>query len=66
MSYLWAVVRPFMSEKMRNRVHLLGGDRSFLEGVVDPERLPQELGGTLEEEASAWLDEQIALEAKGM
>lgn len=66
MSYLWAAVRPFMSEKMKKRVHLLGGDRSFLQSVIDPEKLPPELGGTLEEAPTAWLDEQIALEAQGM
>lgn len=66
MTFLMAVVKPFMSDKMKKRVNLMGGDRSALEQIIDPAKLPPELGGTLEEAPTAWLDEQIALEAQGL
>ncbi len=66
MSFLWALVRPFMSAKMRGRVHLLGADVSKLAEHMDPALLPPELGGTCADDPMAWLDEQIALEAQGL
>ena len=41
MSFLWALVRPFMSLKMRARVHLLGADAAgVLPAAMDPAHLP--------------------------
>lgn len=60
------MVRPFMSAKMRGRVHLLGPDVSvFAAEMGDAARLPAEFGGTMAEDAMAWFDEQCALEARG-
>ena len=65
MNFLWALVRPFMTPKMRERVHLLGKDVSAFAGVMDEAQLPVEFGGTLQEDPMAWFDEQCALEAAG-
>jgi hypothetical protein len=37
MSFLWAIVRPFMSKKMRQRVHFLGHDVAAFHEFIDPE-----------------------------
>ena len=66
MSFMWAIVRPFMSAKMRSRVHLLGSDLNKLHELMDPADLPPEFGGTSTEDPMAWFEEQIALEARGM
>lgn len=66
MSFMWAIVRPFMSAKMRSRVHLLGSDLKKLHELMDPADLPPEFGGTSTEDPMAWFEEQIALEARGM
>ena len=63
MSFIWAVVRPFMSEKMKSRVHFIGKDTSAFHDFIDPAVLPPEFGGTLEEAPTAWLDGKIAAEA---
>ena len=65
MSVMWALVRPFMSAKMRERVHLLGANTAAFTAEMDASRLPAEFGGSLEEDAMAWFDEQCALEAAG-
>jgi hypothetical protein len=65
MNVLWALVRPFMSVKMRERVHLLGPQVSAFAAEMDAALLPPEFGGTLDEDPVAWFDEQCALEAAG-
>ena len=65
MSVLWALVRPFMSAKLRARVRLLGDDTRAFAAEMEPQLLPPEFGGSLQEEPMAWFDEQCALEAAG-
>jgi hypothetical protein len=57
-----AMVRPFMSKKMQQRVHLLGKDNEAFHEFIDPAVLPPEFGGSLQEPHSAWLDARIAEE----
>lgn len=46
MSFMWALVRPFMSRKMRERVKMLGPDVAKLHQLIDPAVLPPEFGGS--------------------
>jgi hypothetical protein len=67
MSFMWALVRPFMSAKMRSRVFMLGNDLNKLHtDIMDPADLPPEFGGSSTEDAMAWYEEQLALEARGL
>ncbi|KAL1485033.1 hypothetical protein MTO96_032222 [Rhipicephalus appendiculatus] len=43
------LVKPFLSKKLKRRVHLLKGDLSELCGVIPSDLIPKELGGTFEE-----------------
>ena len=53
MSIIWAIARPFMSSKMRSRVHFLGDDMAKLHTeIMDPADLPPEFGGTSTETTS--------------
>jgi hypothetical protein len=63
MTFLWALVRPFMSQKMKARVHFIGAHTSAFHDFIDPAVLPPEFGGSLEEDPSAWLDAKIMAEA---
>ena len=65
MTFMWALVRPFMSAKMRSRVRLLGKDLAAFATEMEPQLLPPEFGGSLQEDPMAWFDEQCALEAAG-
>lgn len=65
MSVLWAIVRPFMTKKMRQRVCLMGSNLETLHELVDPKCLPTEFGGSLGGGQMDWLEEQIALEKQG-
>ena len=47
---LWAVMRPFVSEEMKQRLSFHGTDFSQLHQDIDQDLLPKELGGTREEE----------------
>lgn len=44
-----ALVKPFLSAKLLNRVHFLAGDISELHEVVPQELIPKEFGGTQED-----------------
>jgi hypothetical protein len=48
MNFLWALVRPFMKKKLRERVHFIGTDVAAFHEFIDPQVLPPEFGGTLE------------------
>lgn len=42
----WLVIKPFLNEKSRNRIKLLGGKyHKELFQIVDPDNLPKEVGG---------------------
>jgi len=47
MGIAWAVVRQFLSPKVRGRVQLLGKDPAALAKFIDPAQLPVEVGGSL-------------------
>ena len=66
LTWMFALVKPFMSQKMKSRVHLLGSDVSLLAQHMDPTLLPPDLGGSSTESPMAWFDEQCALEAQGL
>ena len=56
---IWALARPFMSEKIRSRFNLCGSDYTKLANVVtDVSQLPTFLGGTVENYESSWIQEQ--------
>lgn len=42
-------VKPFLSKKLKQRVHLLKGGMSELRGIIPSELIPKEHGGTLED-----------------
>jgi len=45
-NFLFAVVKPFLSEKIKKRIYLHGRDMESLHDKVDPEILPDFLGGS--------------------
>ena len=54
---LYAVMRPFMKAKFRQRVLLLGKNYVYLHKIIDPSILPPEYGGTgenLDRRAATW------------
>jgi hypothetical protein len=44
---LFAVVKPFLSQKMKERVKFLGSDYGQLHQLMSPDVLPEEFGGTM-------------------
>ncbi|CAG7729848.1 unnamed protein product [Allacma fusca] len=44
---LFAVVKPFLEEKIRNRIQFHGSDLASLYRYINPEILPESLGGSL-------------------
>ncbi len=56
MTFLWAIVRPFMKRKLTERIHFLGKDWSKLHAIVDPKDLPPAFEGTLEISHSWFID----------
>jgi hypothetical protein len=36
MNFLWALVRPFMKQKLRERVHFIGQDLAAFAQFIDP------------------------------
>ncbi|XP_066268219.1 alpha-tocopherol transfer protein-like [Branchiostoma lanceolatum] len=62
---IFAIIKPFMSEKMRNRIHLHGPKTETLLQYVDRDALPPEYGGTgtpLDEACSQWTETLLASE----
>lgn len=43
---LWTLMKPFVSEEMKQKLIFYGTDFSKLKEVIDESMLPQELGGT--------------------
>lgn len=46
---LYAMIKPFMKSKLAQRFHFTGRDLSKLHGILPPECIPAEFGGTNEE-----------------
>jgi retinaldehyde-binding protein 1 len=63
MSALWFIVRPFMSTKMQQRVHLLGDEMEQLYQFVPKSVLSQDFNGDAEEDPMWFLEQGIAMEA---
>ena len=56
---VWALARPFMSEKIRSRFHLCGSNYEVLKSVVaNTELLPTFLGGNVEQLGNNWIAQQ--------
>ena len=66
MASTWTVLRLLTPEKLRNCVKFLGDDQSRLLDTIEPPTLPRSLGGQLDEDPMAWLEEQILLEQRGL
>lgn len=62
LSWLWFLMRPFMSEKLQKRFHLCGTDLKILhEHLQDVSRLPRSLGGQIEDDnpsLTKWMEEK--------
>mmetsp|Transcript_9722 Transcript_9722/g.16898 ORF Transcript_9722/g.16898 Transcript_9722/m.16898 type:complete len:263 (+) Transcript_9722:276-1064(+) len=57
MSILLAIVRPFMSKKMKKRIRAFGDDYHVLHQVVDATKLPADFGGTARDDGCwPWFD----------
>jgi len=65
---VWAIIKPWIDEKTRNKIKILGSkyEKELFE-VIDPENLPQFMGGKvpdsvigahLENEQGPWVDER--------
>lgn len=44
----FAVIKPFLRDKLRGRLHFHGKDMSSLHKHIDPDCLPKKYGGTLD------------------
>ena len=43
---VWAAIKPFLNEKSKKRIKILGGKyKKDLFAIVDPDNLPEEIGG---------------------
>eukprot|EP00961_Rhodomonas_salina_P226692 3065272-Rhodomonas_salina.2 len=65
-SWLWAFIRPVISDRIRSRIHLCGSDFEPLHSIL-PKRaagLPICIGGDLEDSAFHWVEEQIEKEKR--
>jgi len=45
LSGVWALLKPFLNEKMRMRMHVLGGSRRLLRVAFPGSSLPTQIGG---------------------
>nr|CAD7456936.1 unnamed protein product [Timema tahoe] len=45
---VFAIFKPFLSEKLRNRIHFHGSDWNSLHSYIDPECLPTKYGGLMD------------------
>lgn len=43
---VYAIAKPFLSAKLKSRIHFIGSDLSPLCGVIPSELIPEEFGGT--------------------
>jgi hypothetical protein len=64
MSWIWFFIRPFMSDKIKTRFHLCGGNYEKLrESGVSEAFLPVTFGGTIPDDEpflTEWIEKEIA------
>lgn len=56
---IWSIGKPFLSYKIRDRVHLHGEDMSSLHQYIHPSVLPQELGGDQPPLSYEWFTKEL-------
>lgn len=61
--FLFALVKPFLSKKLKQRVRVFGDNLEELHNEIDPAVLPAEFGGSHPDSGAAWFAEQLELEA---
>lgn len=62
-SVLMAIVRPFLSKKMKERIQAFGSDFTALHQLVDPAKLPPDFEGTSNDDGGwAWFEKLIKQE----
>ena len=50
-------MKPFLKKKMKERLHFHGYDYTAFHKVIDPEHLPESMGGNLPEvDPELWID----------
>lgn len=62
MNILMAIIRPFLSSKMKKRIRVFGSDFSELHAIVDKSKLPVEFQGTSTDEGWGWFNVMKAKE----
>jgi hypothetical protein len=62
-SWIWSMISPFLSAKLRSRIILLGTQHDALLEWLEPTSIPPELGGLLEWDHAAWLRRQAEIES---
>jgi hypothetical protein len=46
MSFMLAIVKPFLSSKLKKRIHVWGDDMAKLHALIPPSSLPEDFAGT--------------------
>ncbi|KAK3087066.1 hypothetical protein FSP39_001176 [Pinctada imbricata] len=63
--YIFSIVKPFMKEKTKNRLHFHSNRYKELEEFIDPEYLPEEYGGKAPKFSNSdWKDLLLNCDAK--
>jgi hypothetical protein len=62
-SWIWSMISPFLSAKLRSRIILLDTQHDALLEWLEPTSIPPELGGLLEWDHAAWLRRQAEIES---
>ncbi len=57
MSLLWAIIRPFMKKKLKDRVVMHKNNNAFKD-MFSPEAIPPAFGGTLDFDFEEWLKKE--------
>lgn len=59
LSGVWALLKPFLNEKMRMRMHVLGNSRRLLRVAFPGSSLPMQIGGEVRWEPTDWLRARV-------
>lgn len=59
-----AIIHPFLSKKMKERIRAFGSDYSALHQLVDPSVLPPDCGGTSTDDGWDWFESLMQDELK--